>query len=90
MWNDRQVVDGVGGTPSWRPACGLLNSYLVDYFFPAGPWFLHGSSKDTYPRHLLGSFLIAWVSELESFQLVSRHFLLLLGKASRVFFPGWA
>lgn len=34
MWDDRQVVDGVGGTPSWRPFCSLLNSFLVGYVFP--------------------------------------------------------
>ena len=34
LWNDRQVVEGVGGTPSWSPSCGLLNSYLVSHVFP--------------------------------------------------------
>lgn len=45
MQSDRQVVDGVGGTPSWRPACGLLNGLLVGHVLPWALGFYADQAK---------------------------------------------
>lgn len=45
MQRDRQVVDGVGGTPSWKPACGLLNGLLVGYVLPWALGFYTDQAK---------------------------------------------
>lgn len=45
MQSDSQVVGGVGGTPSWRPACGLLNGLLVGYVLPWALGFYTDQAK---------------------------------------------